>query len=99
MPSVICVHFSQHIDHYVTYRHEPRNIIEHTHAKLLVSALERQVSWGDTNDEVVDHFCNPTYASKWGKWHYITHVTLNTKEEHKNKNNTRSQVLAWLWAC
>ena len=31
------------------------NIIERTHVKILLSGLERQVSWGDTNDEVVDH--------------------------------------------
>ena len=30
-------------------------IIEHTNAKILVSALEREVSWGDTNNEVVDY--------------------------------------------
>jgi L-lactate utilization protein LutB len=30
------------------------NIIEHTHAKILVNASECQVSRGDTNDEVVD---------------------------------------------
>ena len=34
--------------------HTPHNIINHTHAKILVSAIERQVSWGDTDDEVVD---------------------------------------------
>ena len=28
----------------VEYRHPPQNIIEHTHAKILVSALKRQVS-------------------------------------------------------
>ena len=39
MPSDIYVHFNH-------------NIIEHTHAKILGSALQRQVSWGDTNDEV-----------------------------------------------
>jgi hypothetical protein len=41
--------------------------IEHTHAKILVSALELLVSWGDTNDEVVDHMCNLTYALKYNK--------------------------------
>ena len=52
MPSVICVHFSQLVDccnigiHLITS-------IEHTHAKI--SVLECQVSWGDTNGEVVDH--------------------------------------------
>ena len=38
--------------------------MERTQAKILVSAVERQVSWGDTNGEVVDHFCNLGYASK-----------------------------------
>ena len=33
----------------------PHNIIEHTHAKILVIALERQVSQGDTKAKVVDH--------------------------------------------
>ena len=31
------------------------NTIEHTQAKLLVNADERQVSWGDTNSEVAGH--------------------------------------------
>ena len=35
--------------------HTPHNTIEHTHAKILVSALERRVSWGDTAGEVVGH--------------------------------------------
>ena len=35
--------------------HRPHNIFEHTHTKILVSALECQVSRGDTNDEAVDH--------------------------------------------
>jgi hypothetical protein len=53
MASVICMHFSQHVDHYVAYA--SHNIIEHTRAKMLISVVERQVSWGGTNDEVVDH--------------------------------------------
>ena len=60
--SVICVGFSQLVDHY--HRHAFHNIIEHTHAKMLVSALERQVSGGDTYDEVVNRQCNLAYASK-----------------------------------
>ena len=28
--------------------HTTPNIIKHAHAKILVGALERQVSWGDT---------------------------------------------------
>ena len=31
------------------------NINEQTHANILVSAYECQVSWGDTNGEVVDN--------------------------------------------
>ena len=31
------------------------NTIEYTHAKNLINALKRQVSWDDTNDEVVGH--------------------------------------------
>lgn len=38
--------------------------IEHTHAKISTSALERQVSSGDTNDDVVDHYYNLTHAQK-----------------------------------
>ena len=44
--------------------HAPHNNIEHTRAKILVSALERQVSWGDTYGEVVYHQCNLAYATK-----------------------------------
>jgi hypothetical protein len=33
---------------------KPHNTIAHTHAKILVGKLERQVSCGDTNDEIVD---------------------------------------------
>ena len=48
MASVICVHFSQLVDH-CGIRHPPHNIIEHPYAKILVSPLERQVSsWGNT---------------------------------------------------
>ena len=32
----------------------PRTTIEHAQAKVLASALECQVSWGDTSGEVVD---------------------------------------------
>jgi hypothetical protein len=39
----------------VQHRHTSHNIIEHTQAKISVSALECQVSSRDTNDEVVDH--------------------------------------------
>jgi hypothetical protein len=36
----------------------PHNIIKHTHAKVLVSALEHQMSSSDTNGEVVGQWCN-----------------------------------------
>ena len=45
MPSVICVHFSQmqtSVQH--KYQHTPHNTVEHAHAQMLVSTLERQVS-------------------------------------------------------
>ena len=38
----ICVHFSK--VNIVYHRNAPYNIIEHTHAKMSISALERQVS-------------------------------------------------------
>ena len=41
MASVICVHLSQLVN-FMSHRHAPHNFIEHTHAKTLVSALERQ---------------------------------------------------------
>ena len=38
------------------YRHTPHNIIiEHYHAKLIVSTIERQVSWDNTNGEDGGH--------------------------------------------
>ena len=37
------------------HRHAPRNTIKRTHANILVSALERQVLRGYTNDKVVGH--------------------------------------------
>ena len=40
------------------------NTIEYTHAKILVRALERQVSWDSSYDEVANHQCNVAYASK-----------------------------------
>ena len=39
----------------MSHSHAPHNTIEHTHAKLFISALGRQVSQGDTHGEVVDH--------------------------------------------
>ena len=38
--------------------------LECTHAKILVSALEHQVSRGDSHDEVVNYWSNLAYASK-----------------------------------
>ena len=66
MPSVISVHFSHPVDHYVTWAFSSKvNIIEHTHDKLLVRALECQVSRGDYNGEVVGQYCNHLgYASR-----------------------------------
>lgn len=72
MPSVICVWFSQLVDHYVTLH----NTFEH----ILVRALECQVSLFSTNDEVVDHWRNLAYASKKGKWHIYA---CDTKYHHK----------------
>ena len=43
MASIHCVHFSQVVDH-CGNRHPPHNSIEHPHAKILISALEHQVS-------------------------------------------------------
>ena len=40
------------------HKHTPHNVIEHTHAEILVSALERQVSWDDTYGEVVGQYRN-----------------------------------------
>ena len=33
----------------------PHNTIQYTHAKIVASALEYQVSWGNTIGEVVEH--------------------------------------------
>ena len=40
---ILHAYFSELVDHCVTM-HAPQNTIEHTHVKILVSALERQVS-------------------------------------------------------
>ena len=40
------------------------NNIEHTHAKIFVSALEHQVSRGDTYGEAFNQQCNLEYTSK-----------------------------------
>jgi hypothetical protein len=64
--SATCVHFSQ-LETIVQHRHTPHNAIENTHAKISISTLEHQVSWCDSNGEVVDYYCNLTYASKLGE--------------------------------
>lgn len=46
------------------YKHTPHNNIEHAHAKILVSALEHQMSRGEHNGEIVGHWCNLAYTSK-----------------------------------
>lgn len=69
MASVICKHFSQFVDHCVTHAHF-LTLLKHTHAKIIVSALECPMSSGDNNSRVVDHWCNVEYASKYGKQHY-----------------------------
>ena len=76
MASVICVHFSQLVDHYV-HMHPPHNIIEITHSKILVSALQHQVSRGDTYSEVADHQCTQDTPQNRVS-DTIMHVILNT---------------------
>jgi hypothetical protein len=44
------------------HRHAPHTTIKHTRAKILVSALESQVSRGDSNGEGVCHMCKLGYA-------------------------------------
>ena len=43
MASIICVHFSELVDHCGNI-HPPHDIIEQLDVKILVSPLERQVS-------------------------------------------------------
>jgi hypothetical protein len=40
--------------------HAPCNTNEHAYAKIEVSTLECQISWGNNCDEVVNHQCNLT---------------------------------------
>ena len=58
----------------MTHRHA---LHDTTQAKILVSALERQVSWVDIYGEVVDQDNNLAYTSKYGKWHYYTPNTID----------------------
>lgn len=60
------------------HRYTTHNIIENTHAKILVSAIDRQVSLGDIDGVVLDHQCNLTYNSKHDKLYTIPHVALTT---------------------
>ena len=71
MAIVICVHSSKYVDHCNIGMHLV-TIFELTHAKILVSALEGQASWGHTYVEVVSHQCKLASASKEGKWRYYT---------------------------
>ena len=53
------------------HKHTPQHILfGHAHAMVLISRLERQALWGDTDDEVVHQYCNLAYASKEGKGQY-----------------------------
>jgi hypothetical protein len=70
MPSVISVHFSQLVDQSVTYAHT--SLHYQTYSCQDIS----QVSWGDTNGEVVDHECN-LGSTQNRVSDTITHVTLN----------------------
>ena len=75
-------------------RHAPHNtIIEHTHAKVLVIALECQVSWVDTYDEDVNHqkssiclkigkvACD-TKCDKWCRSSTVTRTSYNSRILH-----------------
>ena len=62
MSGVICVHFSQLVD-CCGNRHPPHYTIERLYAKMLIRALERQVSQVDNYGEVVNHQCHLAYAS------------------------------------
>ena len=55
-------HILQHLE--TTLWSIVQTTLEHTHAKILVIAFERQMSQGDTYDEVVNHQCNVEYASE-----------------------------------
>ena len=69
MPSVICelLHVKkQLVDHCVTQEYTSWTI-RHTHAKVLVSTLDHQVSLGDANGEVVDQQCDLAYTLEHGK--------------------------------
>ena len=74
----------------IQHRHIPYIITKHIHAKILVSALERQMSCNDTNNGVVDQ-CNLVYASKQGLCHYYTRDT----KYHK----WSSRMCIWIQLC
>ena len=77
MPSAIFTYFKS----LYKLRYTLHNIIvEHIHAKKLVSTTKCPVSWCDTNNEVADHERNLTKRLLLiGYSDTITHVTLNTK--------------------
>ena len=50
----MCLYFRMQEDDILKHS----STIQHTHAKILVGPLELQVSWGDSNGEVVDHWYN-----------------------------------------
>ena len=72
----------------MVHRHPPHNTIEHTHAKILVSALERQVSSDDTYGEGVNHHCSLAHPSKQGKWHHFARDTKYHKQCSINVKRT-----------
>ena len=51
----ILINGTCHLCTLVDHWHAPHNTLEHIHAKILVSALELQVSRVDTYGEVVNH--------------------------------------------
>ena len=44
--------------------HAPHETVEHTHANILLRALECQPSWVGTYGDIVNHQFNLAYASK-----------------------------------
>ena len=101
MPSAIFTYFKS----LYKLRYTLHNIIvEHIHAKKLVSTTKCPVSWCDTNNEVIDHERNLTKRLLLiGYSDTITHVTLNTKYQIRvNKTSIHKEegMLDWqpqLW--
>lgn len=68
MPSVIYVQFSQLVDtSCATQAYTSYTLFGHAHTMILVSRLECQGLWGDTDDDVVNQYCNLAYASQEDK--------------------------------